>query len=80
MISDERLAFIAAHGRESIFLVTPDDCSAMAKELLALRQEREGWKLVPVEPTTGMYEAGDQQLATKQVWDAMLAASPTPHD
>lgn len=38
MISDERLEVIAAHGRESIFPVTPDDCSAMAKELLALRK------------------------------------------
>lgn len=35
-----------------------------------------GWKLVPVEPTAAMYEAGDQQLNTKQVWDAMLAAAP----
>ena len=36
----------------------------------------DGWKLVPVEPTAEMYDAGDQQLATKQVWDAMLAAAP----
>lgn len=38
MISDERLAVIAAHGRESIFPVTPGDCSEMARELLALRK------------------------------------------
>lgn len=36
----------------------------------------DGWKLVPVEPTAAMYDAGDHQLATKQVWDAMLAAAP----
>lgn len=51
----------------------------MAKELLALRQRREipeGWKLVPAEPTAAMYEAGDHQLATKDIWDAMLAAAP----
>ncbi len=37
-----------------------------------------GWQLVPVEPTAEMYDAGDKQLATKQVWDAMLAAAPKP--
>ncbi|RRW77661.1 hypothetical protein EGJ48_03700 [Pantoea dispersa] len=37
-ISNERLAVIAACGRESIFPVTPRDCSAMAKELLSLRK------------------------------------------
>ncbi len=37
---------------------------------------RDGWVAVPVEPTAAMYEAGDQQLATKQVWDAMIAAAP----
>lgn len=36
----------------------------------------DGWKLVPVEPTEEMYAAGDMQLATKQVWDVMLAAAP----
>lgn len=36
----------------------------------------DGWKLVPVEPTAEMYDAGDMQLATKQVWDAMLAVAP----
>lgn len=37
-----------------------------------------GWRMVPVEPTAEMYDAGDKQLATKQVWDAMLAAAPNP--
>lgn len=37
-----------------------------------------GWKMVPIEPTAAMYDAGDKQLATKQVWDAMLAAAPKP--
>ncbi|ENZ1218099.1 hypothetical protein ACMWRF_001271 [Enterobacter hormaechei] len=36
----------------------------------------DGWVLVPVEPTAEMYDAGDRQLATKQVWDAMIAAAP----
>lgn len=32
--------------------------------------------MVQVEPTAEMYDAGDRQLATKQVWDAMIAAAP----
>lgn len=36
----------------------------------------DGYVLVPVEPTAAMYEAGDQQLATKHVWDAMVSAAP----
>lgn len=36
----------------------------------------EGWTLAPIEPTSRMYDAGDRQLTTKQVWDAMLAAAP----
>lgn len=36
----------------------------------------EGYALVPIEPTAEMYNAGDRQLATKQVWDAMIAAAP----
>ncbi|MDU3156446.1 MAG: hypothetical protein E7B34_12365 [Hafnia alvei] len=36
----------------------------------------DGWKLVPIEPTAEMYEAGDKQITTKQVWDSMLAAAP----
>ncbi len=50
----------------------PIDNTAPQYEALA------GWKLVPVEPTAEMYDAGDKQLATKQVWDAMLAAAPKP--
>ncbi|MFN2095119.1 hypothetical protein ACKVM9_002867 [Pantoea agglomerans] len=44
--------------------------------LAALTAPPDGWKLVPVEPTAAMYEAGDRHMATKQVWDAMLAAAP----
>jgi hypothetical protein len=36
----------------------------------------DGWVPVPIEPTAEMYDAGDRQLATKQVWDAMIAAAP----
>ncbi|HHT0025140.1 TPA: DUF551 domain-containing protein [Klebsiella michiganensis] len=38
----------------------------------------EGYVMVPKEPTAQMYDAGDRQMTTKQVWDAMLAAAP--HD
>ena len=36
----------------------------------------DGYALVPIEPTKEMYDAGDRQLTTKQVWDAMIAAAP----
>ncbi|VUS89329.1 hypothetical protein SB6422_02796 [Klebsiella huaxiensis] len=36
----------------------------------------DGYVIVPKEPTAQMYDAGDRQMATKQVWNAMLAAAP----
>lgn len=36
----------------------------------------DGYALVPIEPTGEMYDAGDRQPTTKQVWDAMIAAAP----
>ncbi|MGE6001548.1 hypothetical protein [Klebsiella variicola] len=36
----------------------------------------DGYVMVPKEPTAQMYHAGDRQMTTKQVWDAMLAAAP----
>ncbi len=35
----------------------------------------EGYVMVPKEPTAQMYDAGDRQMTTKQVWDAMLAVA-----
>lgn len=35
----------------------------------------DGYVMVPKEPTAKMYDAGDRQMTTKQVWDAMLAAA-----
>ena len=40
----------------------------------------EGYVMVPKEPTEQMYDAGDRQMATKQVWDAMLAAAQQPQN
>ncbi|WP_423995879.1 DUF551 domain-containing protein [Klebsiella michiganensis] len=40
----------------------------------------EGYVMVQKEPTEQMYDAGDRQMATKQVWDAMLAAAPQQHN
>lgn len=40
----------------------------------------EGYVMVPKDPTEQMYDAGDRQMATKQVWDAMLAAAPQPQN
>jgi hypothetical protein len=40
--------------------------------------EREGWKVVPVEPTMDMCRAyGPDFLVNGAVWQAMLAAAPT---
>lgn len=65
----------------------------MAKELLALRKAREGWQLVPVEPTDEMLRAwrGDmyksyakshiERIGDDEIgfaWNAMIAAAPTP--
>ena len=36
----------------------------------------DGYVMVPKEPTAQMYDAGDRQMTTKQVWDAMLASAP----
>lgn len=57
---------------EEVLRLNAIDNTAQQYEALA------GWKMVPVEPTAEMYDAGDKQLATKQVWDAMLAAAPKP--
>ena len=35
----------------------------------------DGYVMVPKEPTAQMYDAGDRQMTTKQVWDAMLAVA-----
>lgn len=84
MISDERLEEIA--WIESDFIVFPpahSECSEMARELLALRKAHEGWKLVPVEPTTEMLEEiwldeRFKEVAMKRRYQALLAAAPTP--
>ena len=38
----------------------------------------EGWKIVPVEPTGEMVDAGIRYLGTADKFRAMLAAAPTP--
>ncbi|MGC8427042.1 hypothetical protein ACP3S8_19955 [Mixta calida] len=58
--------------RAEVLRLNAIDNTAQQYEALA------GWKMVPIEPTAAMYDAGDKQLATKQVWDAMLAAAPKP--
>lgn len=77
MISDERLRYILITGN-----TRGKDAQEMAKELLALRKAREGWKLVPVEPTDEMINAGDHFMdglsRLGDAYEAMLAAAPTP--
>lgn len=50
-----------------------------AREEEAKAVSVEGWKLVPVEPTSEMMEAGLSQWSNLQdMYEAMLAASPQP--
>lgn len=79
MISDEDLSIIS-ESRDSYMGVHLGD---MAKELLALRKSHEGWKLVPIEPTTEMLEEiwldeRFKEVAIKRRYQALLAAAPEP--
>jgi hypothetical protein len=86
MISDERLMQICEDDH-----VCCGDAAAMAKELLALRNQPvsqhyklpDGWKLVPVEPTGEMLEEiwldeRFKELAMRRRYEAMLRAAPIP--
>lgn len=77
-ISNERLEELADINHVGSIL--GQEIAAMAKELLALRNAREGWKLVPIEPTEAMIAAGDQFMdglsLLGDAYDAMLAAAP----
>lgn len=75
-ISNERLQKLAAQE-------TMREQAQMAKELLALRKEREGWQMVPVEPTKEMLEEiwldeSFKEGAMKRRYQALLAAAPEP--
>ncbi len=84
MISDERLKELADDN--IICKVSWDERVGMARELLALRNVREGWQLVPVEPSWEMLSAdgckehhnGQPCLHhdnRKRIWSAMLTAA-----
>lgn len=82
MISDERLKELEPEDDLYNYPPTQEELNSMAKELLALRKVREGWKLVPVEPTEGMNKAGwnamNEHDAINPTYRAMLAAAPKP--
>lgn len=85
MISNERLEDIADERlTERQIGLDSSEVISMAKELLALRKAREGWKLVPVEPTEEMKEAyyrdsvAPVSKLSKSGYRAMLAAAPEP--
>jgi len=76
-ISNERLEMISKYDT----FVSLGEAEAMAKELLALRNAREGWKLVPFEPTTRQWAAGVKAMDSgidkpTLCYRAMLAAAP----
>ncbi|MDI6634319.1 hypothetical protein [Pantoea dispersa] len=76
-ISNERLELAAKNG-----VAIEETVMAMAKELLALRNAREGWRLVPVEPTRQMMSQGHFAMAGtdrgkfRRIYMAMVAAAP----
>lgn len=81
MISDEDLQDIASVDDWYMGVHLGD----MAKELLALRKAREGWKLVPSNPTNEMMWAAKNALSSTVGWNSfkeayygMLAAAPEP--
>ena len=75
MISDEELnGIINSDFRHSALLVE------LAKELLAHRKAREGWQLVPMEPTDEMITVALAvgAINARSSYAAMLAVSPEP--
>lgn len=58
------------------------DAVRSALESLPVVMVRDGWKLVPVEPTDGMKDAHKKVWASgvDAVWNVMLAAAPSPND
>lgn len=85
MISDERLEELVGM-QVSPFCETKSasigEWQDIARELLALRQARECWKLVPVEPTKQMLEASYREASvySPTAYRAMLAAAPNPSE
>ncbi|HDX8690068.1 TPA: DUF550 domain-containing protein [Klebsiella michiganensis] len=87
VVPDERAAFNAWNNEDNLPIA---GVSAKNAAWLAWQARAElagnspvipdGYVMVPKEPTEQMYDAGDRQMATKQVWDAMLAAAPQQHN
>ena len=80
----DRIQTVKQGGSEWVLL---DEVSACILETssgptIAESAVPEGWKLVPVEPTRAMCEAGwyrmQNHLGEEECWKAMLAAAPTP--
>jgi hypothetical protein len=77
-ISNERLEEVARKHSS----LTAREAYEIAKELLALRKAREGWKLVPVEPTRQMMSQGHFAMAGtdrgkfRRIYMAMVAEAP----
>jgi len=61
------------------------DCDRIERAMLAFATQPPGYKLVPVEPTEAMIEAGHSadavmltpEQAYTRIWSAMIEASPT---
>jgi len=61
-----------------------EECVECPVRKLYLSPRKEGWKLVPVEPTDDMFNAGSSAIYHDKyadaVYNAMLAAAPTPEE
>lgn len=79
-MTEERLEQLATRAAWTCF--QDAEVAAMARELLALRNAREGWKLVPVEPSPEQRLASKRYKASTKIttgpgfYRAMVAAAP----
>lgn len=88
MINRNKLEHILEYAKQQRHIgqsckVPPEDMVEIMERLLNAGNSPaipDGYVMVPKEPTEQMYDAGDRQMATKQVWDAMLAAAPQPQN
>jgi len=80
--SEAKARAITAAGLEAMVHIYKERSESLEKELAEARRAPVGWKLVPLEPTYQMCEAGqfkwEQGEGFPTRYRAMLAASPSP--
>lgn len=78
--ADEHCDQSASDGDDRVDVACCAVCGSDRAALSANHSEqvREGWQLVPVEPTDAMLEAGDKYIGTPATYKSMLSACPSP--